>query len=364
MADNLQNIVVPKNTWVDLYDLTGITVGNPLFIQNIGVCDVSLAVQAAQPTKKHTAYNVVKRDDDVTLANTLGDSGAWAYCNASDGLLAVSTDAVNGFERVLKVMLADGYGNPIASLFGALNIHHADVHRQVFNQFLHFDTATVTTLTAAGVAEENGVTVASVAGLAVGHRVRVQNGDFEPTFFQIMSITGNDLGLDMPLTFDHPIGATVTRIITNLAEPGLTTTATPENPIIFKSTLPPGRRVHLTTLTTVITDATAMDFTTFGGRAALTYGLVLQAITGGQLVNFTNWKRNLDLESDAFPVNYQEKVGGGEFGLSSAYGIKENTSAIVFLDSALGDQFRAVVQEPLTDLTRFLIKLQGHYEGR
>jgi hypothetical protein len=135
------------------------------------------------------------------------------------------------------------------------------------------------------------------------------------------------------------------------------------NPIKFTSHVPQNTVVHLTNMAIVMTDASSMDFTTFGGLAALANGCVLAAYTGGQFAMYTNWKQNLDLESDAFPVRYQSKVGGGEFGIAASYNIKDSTDSIVYLDGNLDDRFELWAQDNLTGLTSFRVKLQGHYEG-
>lgn len=96
MADTIANIDVPAGEWLDLYDEASIAVGIQLLVENIGVCDVSLAVQATQPNIGHEAFNFVKRNG-IPLQNHAGDSGAWAFCNNQDGKLNVSIVSNNGF---------------------------------------------------------------------------------------------------------------------------------------------------------------------------------------------------------------------------------------------------------------------------
>jgi hypothetical protein len=259
--------------------------------------------------------------------------------------------------------LADGFGNLIDSLRGSVSVHDADPHHNVYNQFLHFDTATTTTLSTAASAGENVLDFTDASSFAIGDEIKVENGSLEPLFPTIKDITGNLVGIDTPITFDHPIGADITKVHTNIAEAGLTTLAALDNPIIFTSHVPAGMIVHLTNMSVVMTDGSAMDFTTFGGIDELDNGCVLRAQSDGFEGSYTNWKRNMDMDSDAFPIHYQSKVGGGEFGLSASYQIKTNTGAIVYLDGSKNDNFKLLAQDPLTALTNFRIKLQGHYEG-
>ena len=363
MPNNTQHIPIPRNTWVDLYDLSGITPGDPLYVENVGVCDIYLAVQLAQPEKDHDAYNILKRDDDIRMSNTSGDDGAWAFCNTSEGLISISTTANEGFWPRLLALLADAFGNPIGSLRGSINVHDSDPHRAVFNQFLHFDTATTTTLGDPATAGSNQINLTSAAGFAVDDEVKISNGVQEPVFFNIRILVGTLATLDTPLTFNHPAGADVTKIHTNLAEPGITAGATLANPVLFTSHIALGAVVHITNMTVIMTDTSAMDFTTFGGAPALDNGVVFRAKSDGFTGSFTNWKANLDLDSDAFPVRYQAKVGGGEFGLSAVYQIKGGTGAVIYLDGSLADTFEALAQESLELNTKIRIKLQGHFEG-
>jgi len=246
---------------------------------------------------------------------------------------------------------------------GALDVHDADPHRNVYNQYLHFDTATTTNPATAISAGDNVIDFASVVGFSVGSSIKIENGNVEPTFSRIVSIVGNLVTIDTPTVWDHPTTATITLIVINLADATLTAGASPTAPAIFTSHIPSDQVVHVTNMSIVITDATAMDFTTFGGIPALTNGCVLRAQTDGLIANFTNWKTNGDLDSDAFPVRYQAKTGGGGFGLSAIYNIKESVEAVVYLNGALGDKFEFLVQDPLGGLVSLTIKLQGHYEG-
>jgi hypothetical protein len=96
MADTRPNIPIPKGQWVDLYELANIVRGIQISVENVGTCDVYLAVQEDQPEPDHDAYNIVRRKGDP-LRNNEGDAGAWAFCNNTNGLLNVSSMAEQGF---------------------------------------------------------------------------------------------------------------------------------------------------------------------------------------------------------------------------------------------------------------------------
>lgn len=85
MSDTLPNIILPPQTWVDLYAQSGINVGLQILAQNIGVCDVYLTTQTIQPSDD-SAHQIIKRGQFAI--NDAGDSGAWAYCRMG-GLINV-----------------------------------------------------------------------------------------------------------------------------------------------------------------------------------------------------------------------------------------------------------------------------------
>jgi hypothetical protein len=79
----LPNTTLPPNVWVDLYADTGLAVGSQIVVQNVGVCDVFLAAQAATPTT-YEAHQIIQRGQ--YSQNDLGDAGAWAFCLAGGAL--------------------------------------------------------------------------------------------------------------------------------------------------------------------------------------------------------------------------------------------------------------------------------------
>ena len=85
MPDTLPNIPLPPGAWVDLYAESGVVVGTRILTQNIGVCDVFLTSQAAEPTVD-VAHQIALRGQFAV--NDAGDAGAWAFCLAG-GLVNV-----------------------------------------------------------------------------------------------------------------------------------------------------------------------------------------------------------------------------------------------------------------------------------
>lgn len=89
MSDTLINIPIPKNTWVNLYGESEISVGTPLEVDNVGDSDIRLTVSDTQPSKDYDGYNLLANRSSFRLRNTIGDSGAWAYSGQSAGKVNV-----------------------------------------------------------------------------------------------------------------------------------------------------------------------------------------------------------------------------------------------------------------------------------
>lgn len=74
--DTLQNVVLEKGVWTDLYSATGLTVGVQIIVQNLTTSHVRLHTSAAQPTGDYGFKTVPPYEEAI---NETGDSGAWAF---------------------------------------------------------------------------------------------------------------------------------------------------------------------------------------------------------------------------------------------------------------------------------------------
>ena len=83
MATSLPSVVIPSNTWVDLYSETGIVVGTRLVVQNIGSADAILSESAAQPVST-TGHNIIIPRSYLTNASAA--VGAWAFSDSGTTL--------------------------------------------------------------------------------------------------------------------------------------------------------------------------------------------------------------------------------------------------------------------------------------
>ena len=87
MSDTLPNIKIKSGVWVNLYEVTSISVGVRFEIQNISSNDIYLTSQRDEPEVPNACsnYSIISRGE--SKANDKGDFGAWAYSSNSDGLL-------------------------------------------------------------------------------------------------------------------------------------------------------------------------------------------------------------------------------------------------------------------------------------
>jgi len=87
MPDTLPDTTLPKNTPVDLYDATGISVATAITVQNIGSTIVELYSGLAAPVIGASGKRLIKPFE--TWQNDASDAGAWAISPNTDGLINV-----------------------------------------------------------------------------------------------------------------------------------------------------------------------------------------------------------------------------------------------------------------------------------
>lgn len=261
--------------------------------------------------------------------------------------------------EIRKTYLHDGYGNPIKSLDGAINMHDADVHRAIINRQFNQITATTTTFAANASAGATSITLTSATGFAVGDYLRLESATAEDLHPRITVLAGTLATLDRPIDNSYVIGNTITKAIINMAVSG--TLASPQS---FKVQPKTGNVWHLTRVLIEMTHAAAGDNGLFGGITALTNGVVLRRYDGttGKFATFTVWKTNSDIVTDMYDIVYAARSGGGGAYGTNARGTFHNAGAIVYLDGTAGDYLEILVQDNISTLTSFRIKAQGHYE--
>lgn len=138
MSDTLPNIFITSGEWVNLYDLSGLPIGTQITVENIGVCDIYLAVSPTEPPRNYESYNVLSRKDGSVLTNNEGDSGAWAYCNNTDGKVNITrTKSASGFYPSIASDFFNGLGSGIK--VDAIGTQRVSNDYSLFRSYFTFD---------------------------------------------------------------------------------------------------------------------------------------------------------------------------------------------------------------------------------
>lgn len=268
-------------------------------------------------------------------------------------------NALNSVLGALKTSLHDGIGNPLKSTEGALHIHDAEIDKIPFNEHFHQHTGAVDTLAAASVAGAISITVTNGTLFTALSYIQIENGVIETTFPQITSIAGNVLNLDRPVDNAFSIGDTVEEVNFNMSVAG-----TISAPISFRiiPDLDQIWHVHGFGLTMLLNSA--WDDSNFGDLAALPNGVVIRAYNGlaNQHRTFTLWKTNADIGLDTGTLKDKAKAPSGLYGLSADGDIAGRSGAIPELNGANGDYLEMLIQDDLSGLVDYVIKVQGHVE--
>lgn len=352
MSDTLPNVKLPKGgAWVNIYAALGISVGTSLTVQALTESSIQFSIKATKPLDED-GYKLLLKGEQ--LAVPVDSSGLW-MSSLSGG--AINADVAGS---PAPVSLQDGYGNQINSVGGAINVHQADVHNVVINQYIHQDTAVVTTIAVQTSIGDVSFTVADSTGFVAGSFIHINTTTIETTHPEIISVVGNVITVDRPLDRVHFVGDIIDKVFIDMAFAGqVGTLAAPQ---IYVGEPPPGEVWHITRLLFSMIHGTAGDLGLFGNLAALTNGVVIRSKVSGQFGTLTNWKINGDIKTDMYDVDFDPRSGGqGNFG-TSGRGSFSRTGAVLRLDGNQGDQFQVLVQDDITDLGFFAMKIQGHLE--
>lgn len=258
----------------------------------------------------------------------------------------------------------DGYGSPIGSLRGALNIHNADVHQTPINHYFYQNLGAYT-LSLPINAQDSSMTLTSVTGIVAGSRLHLtdsSNLNHDHDLLLVISVVGNVVSVNRPIDKAYAVATTsVTRVNIDINTSG--TVAAPQVYTLLPS---PGEVWHLTSMDFSMTDATAMDDSTFGGLVQLTNGVVVRQhdVMNNSYETFSHWRYNSAFNVDGFITNYASKAPSGVYGYSGSLDFNQRYESIVRLANTATEvvQMEVLVQDNLTGLSTFRMKVHGHIE--
>ena len=253
---------------------------------------------------------------------------------------------------------------PYSTFGNAVDIHNADRHHFVINDYLHRHTAVDTVLIAQANPGDTQITVNDITGFLITDLLHfgVLGASNEPVHPSItVTPAGSTLILDRPLDNVHLVGTLITQSIADMSSAAGTLNA----PVSYKYFPVANRLEHIKRIIISMTHSTAGADDLFGGIAALTNGVVFRAKINGVINTFTNWKTNGDIVLDvgANKLIYSAKSGPGDFG-TTAEGAFSDLDVVIPLNDANGDFLEILIQDiSILTLTDFRIKAQGHVEG-
>jgi len=260
-----------------------------------------------------------------------------------------------------NINLHDGEGNPVGSLNGAIDVHDADVHDQVVNEYFHRHTGVSDTIAIESAKQDTIINVTNGGLFSVDDELQLSNGLEGTTFPKITAITINALTLDRPLDHAYVVGATVEVVTTNMAVLGSLA-----SPISFKTEPNSDELWHVIRFLFTMTHTSAGDLGLFGNQTSLTNGVVLRIYKAefDQYGTFTLFKSNSDIKDNMYDVDFDTRSsGGGTYGTTGRGSIKIGTGAVPKVDGSKGDFVEMLIQDDLTGLLSYRQKIQGHIEG-
>lgn len=259
----------------------------------------------------------------------------------------------------------DGYGRPVNSLNGAINIHDADVHRQPVNHFLYVEDGSYT-LASAITSQDTSFTVTSAVGLVVGNRIHITDsatGAHDHDLAIITNIAGNVVTINRP--FDKSYAVATTTIIQLTVE--MNVVGSLASPVHYKVLPSPNEVWHINSIDFTITDNAAMDDALFGGIPALANGVVIRLVdaVNGIYETFSSWRTNASFSKDGFLTAYATKAPSGFYGYSGSMDIHARYGSVVRMANTSTENIymEVLVQDDLSALASFEIKVHGHIEN-
>lgn len=200
--------------------------------------------------------------------------------------------------------------------------------------------------------DDTTINVVSSVGVVVGETITIYEGPF---IFQsiVTAITATTISFASGLDFAFTTAAEVETGPFNMAVDGSVTNQ------IFAIKAPIGQIVHLHTISASMLDSSAMDDALFGGRPALTNGIIYRLIDGfiKQLTIITN---NAGFFQYGFDVEYSTKAPAGQYGYKVRRLIPAINGAMIELNGNNDGEFQLIVRDDLTGLNEFVSVAHGH----
>jgi len=262
-----------------------------------------------------------------------------------------------------NVILTSIAGNPVNFTLGDagdyhLDVHVADTHHKMWNHYFSFEPGITDTTNGITAIDSKTIILNDATGFNAGDKISLHIGTVHThSYREIISIATNTLTIDAGVDTALPDGSQIDQKTFNMAVDGST-------PQVFAMHPSGTEIIHITRMLIEIVHSAAGDDSKFGGIAALTNGIhVRKNVNNGESYEtLAIWKANKDLKEDMYDVTYGAKAGGGANSTTGRWSLRTGSGAIISLDASNNEFIECVIQDDLTDLTDFQIKMQGHFE--
>lgn len=333
-----QNIVGIKNT--------SDAIINPATEEKLDDLITRTGEVQATPTTNTTLGRLKSIEDKLDILETTANAIQTAQTDASQ-----------------KTQISDSSGNAVVPILRdngsyVLPVEVENTHHKIWNHYFNLETAVSTTLNGAVAVNAKTLIFTDASLFNVGDKIDIHSGlNHIHMYREIISIVTNTVTIDSGVDVALASGSQIDQTSFNMAVDG---SATPQ---IYTMKPRGTEKVDCTRLLLQIVDGTTMDDTKFGGAPALTDGVHIRKNinNGASYETLAIWKANKEMKEDMYDINYTTKAGGGNHGLNGRWTFAKS-GAVVNLDAANNEFLECVIQDNLTLLIDFQIKVQGHFE--
>lgn len=318
---------------------------------------VRIVLSATQPARDNAAFHLISERDGLFPIPVV-DTNVWVLATSNESSLIVTESSI-----AQKAQLTDSAGTSLAvttndnSSERLLAVAVVNARYYIWNNYFILDTGVASTLSSPALVGDKTINLVSATGFVVGGVVDLYSGTKNIHMRRfITAIVANAVTLDAAIDVDLAAGSLVELTSYNMAVNGSVT------PVIF-SMRPTGiEAVDLTQLILLMLSTTAMDDGKFGGITALTNGVHLRKAinNGASYETLAIWKANKDIAEDVYNLNYSSKAPSGQYGVSAKWMISDS-GAVINLTATAGEWLEMVIQDDLTGLIDFQVKIQGNY---
>lgn len=244
-----------------------------------------------------------------------------------------------------------------------LPVHAEHVHSLDFNTHMARPTSTAftATLTAEAAVNSYQITLNTVTNLAVGNKIQLRTATFrEFDYLRVQAINGLVVDLDRRIDRTYPIGATVERFTLDL-----NTNGTLAAPISYKYFPRYGKVQHLEEIVVYMRSAAQPYDSFFGGIAGLTNGIHLRKFNGANSTyqGLDVIRVNQRFRQSGWNVEYGDRSSPADaYSTVARLNLLNLASSMRRLSQPNGDYFEVLIQDNLSTLVGFEMKVIGHEE--